>query len=232
MKTEKIYFDESQFNSTLSGLRNFIRSINERPVEGADRLSLAALKRNGIINECFITICKKLSFQPSQEMLKNLLHKSESKLIQIISEMAEAELIRQGAPSVMILSAVTASQPIIREFVSIMVRLTQLLDHAQNLIFKDTGEAIQLMDYITFDNGLAIASDSSIEQLKDVFTVYLTPERKNLLDLLTGLSVSINKINEIIPQAGKYFKPLEVSSDFLTISGGTASPDLSIMKYF
>jgi hypothetical protein len=228
-ENEVIYFEQLSYDSTVNSLKQLAKQINERPVEGDDSF----LRRNGIINESFKSLCIKLGLTPELGLFKKVLNKNERGAADIISEAIEASLKSQKIHEALLPSIKLAQEPIIRQFAQIVQVLNSSYSRHLHSIFMATQRPINLEDYLSFEDGNAVVTDEALEALKQLFTTRLdTPLRSEIWDLLLAIAENVNRFNEAIIKHGLNHGFMNIDESYLSNENGVISPKNSVIKYF
>jgi hypothetical protein len=90
---------------------------------------------------------------------------------------------------------------------------------------------------ISFSDGVAVVSEQSIEELKEVFTIRLdTRLKQDIYDLLTAVSTAINQFNEGIKKAnmehGLNHGIMDHDELYMSSEDNQVIPKSSVFKYF
>ena len=226
-------FDQMGFDAALADLEGFAKTLNKRPCEDNDPLSLRQLTRNGIVNESFVTGAVKIGLTPSLELLKKVLQTRESLLRGIVVDAVLAELNKQGLHEAVKRSVLQSYEPDELAFISVINRLNSSYSQMGRPRPGRSTLTNQIENYLTFVDGLATVTDETKEEIRELFTIRLdTPGREEIYNLLNAAGEAITKLNAKLLTQGKYFTPMTFDSEYLTNEGNTIIGRNDIMKFF
>lgn len=230
--TEKkvIDFDQMGFDGTMADLEGFIHSLNKRPCEVNDPLSLRQLTRNGIVNECFVTGGVKIGVTPSLALLKKVLNKNPTQLREIVVSEVLRELNKQGLHEAVKRSVLQSYEVDELAFISVVTRLNQ----SYSFMNRPRSTRIdQIEKYISFADGQAIVADEAKEEIRELFTIRLdTPDKQEIHALLMAVGEAITNLNAKLLTLPKFYTGMTFDAEYLTSEGSNIIARNDIMKFF
>lgn len=231
-ENEIIDFNQVGYDSTVSTLKLFAKQINERPVEDDDPLAVNSLRRSGIINESFRSLCIKLGLTPSLDFFKRVHNANAQGAERIIRDEIEASLKSQNILEVILPSIMEVNDPLIKQLAHIVQVLYSSYSRHLHSVWTTTQKTIDLMDYLSFGDGFAIVPDEALNTLKEEFTIRVdSPLKKEIFDLLSAVSDSINRFNEANQKHGLNLSQMQIDQNYFSYENDNVVLIASTLKF-